>query len=78
MENMMNQVRAGKPDIAGVYTTAPGTAPLHAIVIEGIEKRAGVDGLVNGLKIYDPRGYVYWQPITIFQKYFTKEFVMPL
>ena len=75
MTVMMNQVRDGHPVIAGVYTTAAsGTARLHAIVIEGIESR----GEVNGLKIYDPTGWVYWQPITAFQKYFTNEFVMPI
>jgi hypothetical protein len=33
---------------------------------------------VSGLKIFDPRGWVYWQPITTFQKYFTQQFVMPI
>ena len=47
---------------------------MHAIVIEGIETRAGVAGLT----IYDPVGWVYWQPIKVFQKYFTQQFVMPI
>ena len=72
---LLKQVRAGNPVIAGVYAhAASGTAPLHAIVIEGIETRAGV----TGLSIYDPVGWVYWQPITKFQKYFTQHFVMPI
>jgi hypothetical protein len=74
MTNMMNQVRAGNPVIAGVYTTACTKSPLHAVVIEAVETQGGV----NGLRIYDPVGWVYWQPITSFQKYFTGEFVNAL
>ncbi len=74
MTPMMNQVRAGNPVIAFVYTTAATDAPLHAVVIEGVETQGGVSGLV----IYDPLGSVDWQPIQTFQKYFTNGFVKPL
>ena len=75
MTNMMNQVRAGKPVIAGVYTSVcSGSAPLHAVVVEGIE----TVGDQSVLRIYDPVGWVYTQPVVTFQKYFTGEFVMPL
>ena len=87
---LMNQVRAGKPAIAYVQTVQvpagirpalipppPGTPsvtlPLHALVIEGTEVRNGV----NGLRIYDPGGWTYWQPISTFQKYFANIFVVP-
>lgn len=71
MTNMMNQVRAGNPVIAGVYTAASANSPLHAVVVEAVEARGGVNGLV----IYDPLGSVDWQPITKFQKYFSTVFV---
>ncbi len=71
MTNMMNEVRAGKPVIVGVYIAACPRAPLHALVVEGVETMGGV----TGLRIYDPVGRVYWQPVRTFQRYFTKEFV---
>jgi hypothetical protein len=74
MTNMMNQVRAGKPVIAGIYTTGSTASPLHAVVIEGLEKQGGV----AGVNIYDPAGWYYWQPIKAFQTYFTGDFVNPL
>ncbi|HXR88546.1 MAG TPA: hypothetical protein VN728_16310 [Stellaceae bacterium] len=87
---LMNEVRAGKPAIAYVQTVqvpggirpalvppAPGTPtvtlPLHALVIEGTEVRNGV----TGLRIYDPGGWTYWQPISTFQKYFANIYVVP-
>jgi hypothetical protein len=74
MTNMMNQVRAGKPVIAGIYTTGSTASPLHAVVIEGLE----TVGDVPGVNIYDPAGWYYWQPIKAFQTYFTSDFVNPL
>ncbi len=71
---MMNQVRAGNPVIAAMNALGAPDSPWHAIVVEGLETRAGVPGL----KIYDPVGYVYWQPIQTFGKYFTNIFVKPL
>lgn len=71
MTNMMNQVRAGTPVIAGVYLWGSKTPLLHAVVVEGIEEQAGV----MGLKIYDPQGWFYWQPIKTFEKFFTEVFV---
>jgi hypothetical protein len=74
MTNMMNQVRAGNPVIAGVYSTACSNSPLHAVVVEAVETQGGV----SGLRIYDPVGWIYWQPIQSFQKYFTGEFINAL
>jgi hypothetical protein len=74
MTNMMNQVRAGKPVIAGLYTTGSASSPLHAVVIEGLET---VDK-VPGVNIYDPAGWYYWQPIKALQTYFTGDFVSAL
>jgi hypothetical protein len=74
MTNMMNQVRAGKPVIAGLYTTGSADSPLHAVVIEGLET---VDK-VPGVNIYDPAGWYYWQPIKALQTYFTGDFVSAL
>jgi len=71
VSNMMSEVAAGNPVIAGVYATLADGAPLHAVVIEAAERRAGV----AGLRIYDPVGWVYWQPLATFSKYFTEEFV---
>lgn len=76
----MNEVRAGRPVIAGVSTINPGEAaagvqiPLHAVVVEGLEYRAGV----LGLKIYDPVGFVYWERLSTFDQFFTGEFVKPI
>jgi hypothetical protein len=72
--NMMSEVAAGNPVIAGVYVTLADGSPLHAVVIEAAETRAGV----AGLRIYDPLGYAYWQPLATFSKYFTDEFVKAL
>jgi hypothetical protein len=33
--------------------------------------------MAGNLKIYDPMGWIYWQPIKTFEKYFTEEFVFP-
>jgi hypothetical protein len=71
---MMNQVRAGNPVIAAMNALGTPDSPWHAIVVEGLETR----GTVVGLKIYDPVGYVYWQPVQTFGKYFTNIFVKPL
>lgn len=74
MTNMMNQVRAGKPVIAGLYTTGATNSPLHAVVIEGLSTEGGV----AGVNIYDPAGWYYWQPIKALQTYFTGDFVVAL
>lgn len=74
MTNMMNQVRAGKPVIAGLYTTGATNSPLHAVVIEGLSTEGGV----AGVNIYDPAGWYYWQPIKALQTYFTGDFVAAL
>ncbi len=74
MTNMMNQVRAGKPVIAGVYTTGSASSPLHAVVIESLSTEGGV----AGVNIYDPAGWYYWQPIKALQTYFTGDFVVAL
>ncbi len=75
LTTLLNQVRAGNPVIAGVYTSATKTtANLHAVVIEGLETQ----GEVLGIKAYDPVGYDYWQPVETFAKYFSKDFVHPL
>jgi len=74
LANMMNEVRAGNPVIAGIKTsTAPG-APLHAVVVEAAETRAGVPGL----SIYDPAGFAYWKPLSSFERFFDGTFVRPL
>ena len=78
--NMMNEVRAGRPLIAFVSTINPGAAaagvklPIHAVVVEGMEYRAGV----LGLKIYDPIGMFYWKPLSTFEQFFTGGFVKPI
>lgn len=85
---LMNEVRAGNPVIAGVKTITPPTnyvlvgtlppgaatvnVPGHAVVIEAAQELNGV----AGLRIYDPNGFIYWQPLVTFQKYF-REFVAP-
>lgn len=86
LPGLLSEVNAGRPLIAGVYTIQPppiaaaGQASsavkisLHALVIEGAEVRGGI----LGLKIYDPLGSYYWQPISTFAKYFTGEFVKAL
>ncbi len=87
LTNLMNEVRAGHPLIAGMRTIRPPIIirpigqlvpsvdiPLHAIVVEGLEMRAGA----LGLKIYDPAGFAYWQPLSTFQQLFTGEFVTPI
>lgn len=87
LTNLMNDVRAGRPLIAGVKTMASRltitparqassvpTIAQHAVVVEGLETRARV----LGLKIYDPTGFVYWQPLSTFSKYFDGVFVRPL
>jgi hypothetical protein len=71
---MMNQVRAGNPVIAAMNALGNPDSPWHALVVEGLETR----GTVPGLRIYDPVGYVYWQPVLTFGKYFTNFFVKPL
>ncbi len=74
MTNMMNEVRAGTPVIAGIKTAAAADSPLHAVVIEGLETQGGV----AGLNVYDPAGWYYWQPIKAFEKYFTGDFIKPI
>ena len=74
VSNMMSEVASGNPVVAGVYVTLADSSPLHAVVIEAAETRAGV----AGLRIYDPLGYLYWQPLATFSKYFTNEFVKAL
>ncbi len=74
MTNMMNQVRAGTPVIVGVKVVGGSDSPLHALVVEGLETQGGV----SGLRIYDPLGWTYWQPIKAFQSYFDDVFVHPL
>ena len=85
---LMNEVRAGNPVIAGVKTITPPTnyvlvgtmppgaavvnVPGHAVVIEAAQEFNGV----AGLRIYDPNGFVYWQPVATFQKYF-RAYVAP-
>lgn len=85
MTAVTSQLQAGNPVIAGVYlggtraaVAATGqsleTAQVHALVLEGLETQAGV----AGVKVYDPMGWVYWQPLATFEEYFTQVFVHPL
>ncbi|HVN94401.1 MAG TPA: hypothetical protein VMT38_11925 [Terracidiphilus sp.] len=74
LKSMVDTVTAGKPVIAPVYTTGATNGPVHAVVIEGIETRADV----QGLRIYDPMGFVFWQPVSTFAKYFTNTFIKPI
>jgi hypothetical protein len=61
--------------IRPIGQSVPGVdIPLHAVVVEGLETRAGA----LGLKIYDPAGDTYWQPLSTFRKFFTGEFVTPI
>lgn len=74
LTNMMNQLRVGRPVIAGVRSAASADAPLHAVVVEGLETQGGV----AGLRIYDPVGFSYWQPMSQWQKFFTGVWVRGL
>jgi hypothetical protein len=74
LENMTKEVGAGNPVIAGVFPTGNRAGDMHALVIEALEMR----GKVQGLKIYDPMGWVYWQPTDTFAKYFSDIFIKPL
>ncbi len=74
MEAMMDTVRAGNPVIGNVFTAGPGSGSAHALVVEGIETR----GTVEGLQIYDPMGFNFWQPASTFEKHFTGLFIKPL
>lgn len=78
VDNLMAWLSAGRPLIAGVKTVSHLEAaseltqiPLHAVVVEGVESRAGV----LGLTIYDPVGFSYWQPLSTFRRFFTGEFI---
>jgi len=72
--NMMNDVRAGKPVIAGINMTGTANGPLHAVVVEGLATEGGVPGM----NIYDPAGWYYWQPIKDLQTFFNGEYVVAL
>jgi hypothetical protein len=71
---------AGRPVIAGVYVEDPKLAAAgaqvdHAVVVEGIHQT--MDGTLR-LTIYDPAGFVFWQPLSTFSRFFTGEFVKPI
>jgi hypothetical protein len=55
-------------------TAASEDVPLHAVVVEGLESRSGV----AGLRIYDPGGFSYWQPLSTWQRYYDGVFIHAL
>jgi hypothetical protein len=71
--NLKTAVGAGNPVIASVLATLEEGSPVHALVVEGLETR----GTVLGLKIYDPMGWVYWQPVETFERFFQGGFLRP-
>jgi hypothetical protein len=71
--NLRQAVGAGNPVIASVLAELKEGSPVHALVVEGLETR----GTVQGLKIYDPMGWVYWQPVETFERFFQGGFLKP-